>query len=154
MKNLLKKIALLSLAMMVFGCSKDCPASESTPANYSILGVWKTTSGVRNGVELYGGSNIMKSEATFYFSNGATSSTSYSDSNFNTQYSSLEGTYAVQGSNINFTNCKTFDANNTLTAQNISFTGQIILLTATELQIKILNTPNQGDVYIKKYVRL
>ena len=40
------------------------------------------------------------------------------------------------------------------TINNVSFTGQIILLTATELQIKILNYPNVNDVYVKKYVRL
>ena len=153
MKNLFKKIAILSIAMVVFGCSKD-ETQAPTPANYSILGVWKTTSAVKNGVETYGGSNNVKSEATFYFSNGATKSISYSDSNFNTQYSSLEGTYAVQGSNINFTNCIVYLNTNNTTINNVSFTGQIILLTATELQIKILNYPNVNDVYVKKYVRL
>jgi hypothetical protein len=153
MKNLFKKFAILSLAIIVFGCSKD-ETPTPTPANYSILGIWKTTSGVKNGVEMYGGSNIIKSEATTFYSNGFTQSLSFSDSNFSTRYSSLEGTYVVQNSNINFTNCSVYNANNTLTAQNVSLNGQIILLTATELQIKILNYPNTNDIYIKKYVRL
>ena len=151
MKNLFKKIAILSIAMVVFGCSKD---EAPTPANYSILGIWKTTSGVKNGVEMYGGSNIIKSEATTFYSNGLTQSYSFSDSNFSTQYSSLSGTYAVQSSNINFTNCSVYLNTNNTTINNLSFTGQIILLTATELQIKILNYPNVNDVYVKKYVRL
>ncbi len=154
MKNLFKKIAILSVAMLVFGCSKDdCPTTEPTPANYSILGIWKTTSIIKNGVEQFGGSNTVKSEITYFFSeSNLTQSESYSDSNFTNLYIKSVGTYTKSSNSLNMT-ANVYNSSNVIILSNISTSSEITLLNATELQIKTLNYPSPNDVYIKKYVR-
>lgn len=139
--------------MLVFGCSKDCPASEPTLANYSILGVWKTTSAVKNGVEIFGGSNTVKSEMTYFISDGSTISYSYTDTNFTNLNIKSVGTYTKSSNTLNMT-ANVYNSSNTLILQNVSTSSEITLLSATELQLKTLNYPSANDVYIKKYVRL
>jgi len=154
MKNLFKKIAILGIALIAFGCSKDSPASESTPANYSILGIWKTTSAVKNGVEQFGGSNTVKSEVTYFFSqSNLTQSESYSDSNFTNLVLKSVGNYTKSSNTLNMTS-NVYNSSNTLLYSNVTTSSEITLLSATELQIKTLNYPSPNDVYIKKYVRL
>jgi hypothetical protein len=150
MKNLFKKIAILSIAMMVFGCSKD---DTSTPANYSILGVWKTTSSVKNGVETFGGSNTVKSEMTYFISDGSVLTYSYTDSNFTNLLISSDGTYIKSSNTLNMT-ANVYNSSNVLTNPNVSTSSEITLLSGTELQLKTLNYPSANNVYIKKYVRL
>lgn len=150
MKNLFKKIAILSVAIVVFGCSKD--DAPTTPVDYSILGIWKTTSAVKNGVETFGGSNTVKSEQTFFISDGSVLTYSYTDLNFNALYIKSAGTYTKSSKNIIMT-ANVYDSSNILIRSNVSTSSEIILLNATELQIKILNYPAANDVYVKKYVR-
>ena len=149
-KNLFKKFAILSIIVIVFGCSKD---DTSTPANYSILGIWKTTSSVKNGVEIFGGSNTVKSEMTYFISDGSVLTYSFTDSNFTNKYISSDGTYTKSSNTLNMT-ANIYNSSNTLILQNVSTSSEITLLNATELQLKILNYPSANDVYIKKYVRL
>lgn len=154
MKNLLKKIAILSIAMLVFGCSKDdCPTTEPTPANYSITGIWKTTSAVKNGVELFGGSNTIKSEVTYFYNQGNyTESFTYSNPNYTNEIGSSEGTYTKSSNTLNMT-LNIYNGSGALTNPNVSISSEITLLNANELQLKTINFPLQNDVYVKKLVR-
>jgi hypothetical protein len=151
MKNLLKNMAILSIAMIFFGCSKD--ETPTSTANYSILGMWTTTSSVLNGVEQFGGSNTVKTELTVFWSIGGRVETySYSDLNATNLYRRSNGTYTKSSNNLNMT-ANVYNSSNVLLQSNFSTSSEIILLSATELQIKTLNYPSPNDVYIKKYIR-
>lgn len=148
MKKLIYGISFALVATMLFSCSKD-----AAPANYSILGIWQTTSASKNGVEQFGGANTVKSELTYFVSDGSTVSYSYTDSNFNNLYLQSVGTYSKSSKTLNMT-ANVYNSSNTLILQNVSVSADITLLNANELQIKIFNYPSANDVYIKKYVRL
>ena len=91
----MKKILLgLLLPFLLQSCSND--SSSSSSDTYSIEGTWKTTSTVFNGVEIFGGTDIIKSELTNFDAGGNFDAQSYSDSNYSNLHSYSEGTYTLQ----------------------------------------------------------
>jgi hypothetical protein len=139
------------IAIFFLSCSADSNSSD-TPEVYSIVGIWKTTSSVLNGVERFGGSNPIKSELNYINANGTLSTQSYSDTNYTNVAAYSSGTYSLpNASTINSSVNSYSSAGALLGSYNTS--GQIQLLNATQLQIKILNYPAVNDVYIQKFVR-
>ena len=72
---------ILLIPFLLLSCSKDSD-STVTPTTYSVLGLWKTTSAVLNGVEKFGGANTVKSETYYFYDNGNLDTDSYSDTNY------------------------------------------------------------------------
>lgn len=142
---------LLLVSFLILSCSKDSPSSIA-PATYSVVGLWKTTSAVLNGVEKLGGTNPVKSEMYYFNANGSLSTQSYSDTNYTTLLSYSTGTYSLPNtSTINMTANAYNSTGTLLSAYNVSC--QVQLINSTELQVKILNYPAANDVYVKKFVR-
>ena len=139
---------LLLIPFLLLSCSKD----SSSSANYSIVGMWETRSSVLNGVEIHGGTNTIKSEHWYFYNDGSFESESYTDSNFGNVYAYSLGTYTLpSNSTLNLT-AQQYTATGVLSN---SFNGsiQVVKLNASQLELKILNYPNQNDVYIKKFIK-
>jgi hypothetical protein len=117
-----------------------------------VVGFWKTTSAVLNGVEKFGGSNPVKSELYYFDANGDLSTQSYSDINYSTVISYSTGEYTLpNASTINLW-ANAYNSNGTLLSQ-YNGSCQVQLINATKLEIKFLNYPTANDVYIKKFIR-
>ena len=117
-----------------------------------MVGFWKTTSSVLNGVEKFGGTNPVKSEAYYFNANGTLSTQSYSDTNYSTLISYSTGTYTLPNTSTINMSANAYNPNGTLLSPyNVSC--QVQLINATNLEIKILNYPAANDVYVKKFVR-
>ena len=145
----MKKIVLgLLLSFLLQSCSNDSSSSDT----YSIEGTWKTTSTVFNGVETFGGTNIIKSQLTNFDAGGNFDAQSYSDSNYSNLHSYCEGTYTFQSATTFNISANAFNSSDVLTGTyNVSC--QILKLNATQLEIKITNLPNPNDVSVKKFIR-
>ena len=142
---------IVLMAVLFLSCNEDSNSTD-TPESFSIVGVWKTTSSVLNGVERFGGSNPIKSELNYFNANGTLSTQSYSDINYTTLAAYSNGTYSLpNASTINSSVNSYYPSGALLGSYNIS--AQIQLLNATQLQIKVLNYPALNDVYIQKFVR-
>jgi hypothetical protein len=142
---------VLLIPFLFLSCSKDSTSPE-VPATFSVVGFWKTTSSVLNGVEKFGGTNPVKSEAYYFDTNGTLSTQSYSDANYSTLISYSTGTYTLPNASTINMSANAYNPNGTLLSPyNVSC--QVQLINATQLQIKILNFPAANDVYIKKFVR-
>ena len=145
---------LLLVSLLIISCSKDSTTTDTpaTPATYSVVGFWKTTSSVLNGVEKFGGTNPVKSEAYYFNANGTLSTQSYSDTNYSTLISYSTGTYTLPNTSTINMSANAYNPNGTLLSPyNVSC--QVQLINATNLEIKILNYPAANDVYVKKFVR-
>jgi hypothetical protein len=142
---------LLLVSLLIISCSKDSTTPDS-PATYIVVGFWKTTSSVLNGVEKFGGTNLVKSEAYYFNANGTLSTQSYSDTNYSTLLSYSTGTYTLPNTSTINMSANAYNPNGTLLSPyNVSC--QVQLINATNLEIKILNYPAANDVYVKKFVR-
>jgi hypothetical protein len=142
---------IIFVSFLTLSCSKDSPSTEA-PATYSVVGFWKTTSAVLNGVEKLGGTNPVKSEMYYFNANGSLSTQSYSDTNYTNLLSYSTGTYTLPTtSTINMIANAYNSTGSLLSTYNVSC--QIQLINSTELQVKILNYPAANDVYVKKFVR-
>ena len=145
----MKKIVLgLLLPFLLSSCSKD----SSSSANYSIVGMWETRSSVLNGVEIHGGTNTIKSEHWEFNNDGSFESESYTDSNFGNVYRYSLGTYTLPSNSTLNLSAEEYTASDVLSN---SFNGsiQVVKLNASQLELKILNYPNQNDVFIKKFIK-
>jgi hypothetical protein len=141
---------IIFLSFFILSCSKD--SSSEKPPTYSVVGFWKTTSAVLNGVEKFGGSNPVKSELYYFDANGDLSTQSYSDINYSTVISYSTGEYTLpNASTINLW-ANAYNSNGTLLSQ-YNGSCQVQLINATKLEIKFLNYPTANDVYIKKFIR-
>jgi len=142
---------VILISFLFLSCSKDS-SSSGTPATYSVIGFWKTTSAVLNGVEKFGGTNPVKSEVYYFNANGNLSTNSYSDTNYTTSVGFGTGTYTIPNPSTINMSANVYNSSATfLASYNISC--QVILINATELQVKILNYPVANDIYVKKFVR-
>ena len=142
---------LLLITFLFLSCSKDS-SSSNEQENYSVVGVWKTTSSVLNGVERFGGSNPIKSELNYLNANGTLSIQSYSDTNYTNLVINSNGTYSLPNSSTINMNVNLFSASGT-SLGSYTISGQIQLINATQLEIKVLNYPAVNDVYIQKFVK-
>jgi hypothetical protein len=139
---------LLLIPFLFLSCSKD----SSSSANYSIEGMWETRSSVLNGVELHGGTNTIKSEHWYFYNDGSFESESYTDSNFGNVYIYSLGTYTPpSNSTLNLT-AEEYTASGVL-VNSFNKSIQVVKLNASQLELKILNYPNQNDVYVKKFIK-
>jgi len=145
------KFILLLIPFMFLSCSKDSDSTE-TPVTYSVLGLWKTTSAVLNGVEKIGGTNPVKSELTYFNTNGTFRNEGYSDANYTTLSGYATGTFTIPTtSTINMIG-NAYNASNTLlTSYNLNW--EVVSINATELQVKVRNYPAANDVYVKKFTK-
>ena len=142
---------VLLIPFLLLSCSKDSD-STVTPTTYSVVGLWKTTSAVLNGVEKFGGANPVKSETYNFYENGDLDTDSYSDTNYTALYGYSIGTYTIPNtSTINLSAAAYNSSGTFLATYNVSC--QVLLINATQLQVKILNYPAANDVYVKKFVR-
>jgi hypothetical protein len=142
---------VLLIPFLLLSCSKDS-ASPETPTTYSVLGLWKTTSAVLNGVEKFGGTNPVKSETYYFYPNGNLDTDSYSDTNYTTLVSYSTGTFTIPSTSTLNLSAAAYNPSGTfLASYNVSC--QVLLINATQLQVKILNYPAANDVYVKKFVR-
>ena len=145
---------VLLIPFLFLSCSKDSasPVTPVTPAAYSVVGFWKTTSSVLNGVELFGGTNPVKSEGYYFDANGSFSTQSYTDTNYTNLYSYSTGTFAIpRTSTINLEGNEYSSSDVFINSYNLSC--QVVKLNATQLEIKVLNYPAANDIYVKKFVR-
>lgn len=147
----INRILVLLISILFLSCSNDS-ASTEIPATYSVIGLWKTTSAVLNGVEKFGGTNPVKSETYYFNANGDLDTDSYSDTNYaNVVGYSIGIHYSTDPSTLNLFS-DTYNSSGTfLGTYNLSC--QVLLINATQLQIKILNYPAPNDVYVKKFIR-
>ena len=144
-------IVVLLIPFLLLSCSKDSTSSE-TPPTYSVLGLWKTTSAVLNGVEKFGGANTVKSETYYFYDNGNLETDSYSDTNYTTLVSYSTGTFTIPNTSTLNLSAAAYNSSGTyLASYNLSC--QVLLINANQLQVKILNYPAANDVYVKKFVR-
>ena len=144
-------ITLLLIPFLFLSCSKDSGSSE-TPTTYSVLGLWKTTSAVLNGVEKFGGTNPVKSETYYFYANGNLDTDSYSDTSYTTSVGYSIGTYTIPNTSTLNLSAASYNSSGTfLASYNVSC--QVLLINATQLQVKILNFPAANDVYVKKFIR-
>jgi len=142
---------VLLIPFLLLSCSKDSD-STVTPTTYSVVGLWKTTSSVLNGVEYFGGANTVKSETYLFYANGEFDVDSYSDTNYTALFGFSTGTYTIPNtSTINLSAAAYNSSGTFLATYNVSC--QVLLINATQLQVKILNFPAANDVYVKKFVR-
>lgn len=142
---------VLLIPFLLLSCSKDSD-SPVTPTTYSVVGLWKTTSSVLNGVEYFGGANTVKSETYHFYENGDLETDSYSDTNYTALYIFSIGTFTIPNTSTINVSADTYNSLGTyLATYNLSC--QVLLINATQLQIKILNYPAANDVYVKKFVR-
>ena len=142
---------VLLIPFLLLSCSKDSD-STVTPTTYSVVGLWKTTSAVLNGVEKFGGANPVKSETYYFYENGDLDTDSYSDTNYTALVGFSIGTYTIPNtSTINLSAAAYNSSGTFLATYNVSC--QVLLINATQLQVKILNYPAANDVYVKKFVR-
>ena len=142
---------VLLIPFLLLSCSKDSD-STVTPTTYSVLGLWKTTSAVLNGVEKFGGANTVKSETYYFYDNGNLDTDSYSDTNYTALVSYSTGTFTIPNtSTLNLAAAAYSSSGTYLASYNVSC--QVLLINATQLQVKILNYPAANDVYVKKFVR-
>jgi hypothetical protein len=150
----MKKLNYLFLLIpfLLLSCSKDSGSSTTPAPTYSVVGLWKTTSAVLNGVEKFGGNNPVKSETYYFNSNGSLTTQSYSDTNYSNLYGSSTGTYSIPSSSTIILNANAYNAAGSFLG-SYNQSCQVLLLSATELQIKTLNYPAANDVYIKKFIR-
>ena len=149
----MKKISyfLLAISFLLLSCSKDSSPAPTAPT-YSVQGLWKTTSSVLNGVEIFGGTNTVKSEMYYFNTDGSFSTQSYSDTNYSTLYGSGTGTYTLPSTSTLNMSANAYSANGSyLATYNVS--SEVLLLNANQLQIKVFNFPAANDVYVKKFVR-
>ena len=143
---------ILLVSFLTLSCSKDSPPETATPASYSVVGLWKTTSAVLNGVERFGGTNPVKSELYNFNANGVLNTQSYSDNNYTTVIGYSTGGYTLpNASTINMW-ANAYNPNGSLLSQ-YNLSCQVQLINATNLEIKILNYPAANDVYVKKFIR-
>jgi hypothetical protein len=144
---------LLSLSFFLFlSCSEDSDPTPPPAVNYSVQGLWKTTSAKLNGVEKFGGTNTVKSELNYFNADGSLSTQSYSDTNFSTLISYSTGTFTLPNSSTVNMNANAYSPSGALIG-SYNFSSQVQLINATQLELKTLNYPAVNDIYIKKYVR-
>lgn len=142
---------VLLISFLFLSCSKDSD-SPVTPANYSVQGLWKTVSAVLNGVEKFGGTNTVKSELNYFNANGSLRTESYSDTNYTTLIGFSTGTYSIPTTSTINMSANVYNSSSSLVS-SYNLNCQVLLINATELQVKILNYPAANDIYIKKFVR-
>ena len=146
---------VLLISFLLLSCSKDSDSTVPvplTPTTYSVVGLWKTTSAVLNGVEKIGGANPVKSETYNFYENGDLDTDSYSDTNYTALYGYSIGTYKIPNTSTINLSADAYNSSGTfLATYNVSC--QVLLINATQLQVKILNYPAANDVYVKKFVR-
>lgn len=142
---------LLLVSLLIISCSKDSTTND-TPATYSVVGIWKTTSAKLNGVEKFGGTNPVKSETTNFNSNGSLNTQSYSDTNYATLYSYSTGTYTIPNTSTINMSANAYTSSGALISP-YNFSCEVLLINATQLQLKILNYPAANDIYIKTFVK-
>ena len=148
----MKKIVLsLLITFLLQSCSND--SSSTSSDTYSIEGTWKTTSTLVNGVEKFGGTNIIKSELTNFDADGNFDAQSYSDTNYINLYSYLEGTYTFQSATTLNLSGNQYNPSGELTLTNSNISCQILKLNATQLEIKLTNLPSPNVVSVKKFIR-
>ncbi len=149
----MKKLNYLFLLVpfLLLSCSKDS-TSSGTPTTYSVVGYWKTTSAVLNGVEKFGGSNPVKSESYFFDANGNFDTDSYSDTNYTNLVGYSTGTYTIPNTSTINLSAYAYNPSGTFTG-SYNFSCEVLLINATQLQIKVLNYPSANDVYVKKFIR-
>ena len=141
----------LLIPFLLLSCSKDSTTTE-TPTTYSVVGFWKTTSAVLNGVELFGGSNPVKSEIYYFDANGSFETESFTDINYANLISYSTGTYTIPNTSTVNLFANAYSSSGTLyDTYNVSC--EVLLINATQLHVKVLNYPSANDVYIKKFVR-
>jgi hypothetical protein len=147
----MKKIVLgLLLPFLLQSCSND--SSSSSSDTYSIEGTWKTTSTVVNGVENFGGTNIIKSELTYFYAGGDFYTEAYTDTNYSNLRSYSEGTYTFQSASTFNLSANAYNSSDVLTGiYNVSC--QILKLNATQLEIKVTNLSNPNEVSVKKFIK-
>jgi hypothetical protein len=135
---------VLLIPFLLLSCSSD--SDSQGPTSYSVQGLWKTTSAVLNGVEIFGGTNPVKSELNYF----------NADYSFNTNFSTLlsysTGTYSLPSSSTINISANAYNASNVLIG-SYNFPAEVILINATQLHIKVLNYPSANDVYVKKFIR-
>lgn len=141
----------LLIPFLLLSCSKDS-ASAETPATYSVTGLWKTTSSVLNGVELFGGTNPIKSETYYFNADGNLNTYSYSDINYSNLSAYSIGTYALPSTSTLNVSQNSYNSSGTFISTN-NLSCQVLLINATQLELKVLNYPAANNVYVKKFVR-
>jgi hypothetical protein len=142
---------LLLVSLLIISCSKDSTTPD-TPATYSVVGIWKTTSALLNGVEKFGGANPVKSETSNFNANGSLNTQSYSDTNYATLLGYSTGTYTIPNTSTINMSANAYSSSGALTG-SYNLSCQVLLINATQLQIKVLNYPAANDIYIKTFVR-
>lgn len=148
-------VSALILVMSFSSCDKD---SETTTApdtsKYSLVGVWKTTSAVLNGVEKIGGANPVDSEYYYIFEGGYIYTESFSDSNFNTLYGESFGNYTnLTTSSLNITGIAYFVESPDIAPIEFDIDCDVLKINANELHIKYRDYPTLGANYVKKLVK-
>lgn len=139
---------LLLIPFLLLSCSKDSSSSET----YSIQGTWKTTSAVLNGVQIFGGTNTIKSEKYFFYANGDFDTESFTDTNYNNLYSYSLGTYTLPSTSTLILSADVYSPSDVF-IDSYNLSCQVVKLNATQLELKVLNFPNPNDVYVKKFIR-
>jgi hypothetical protein len=119
-----------------------------------LVGVWKTTSAVLNGVEQIGGANLVDSEYYYFYAGGYIDTESFSDSNFATLYSSSYGTYTLPTTStiVSISDVFSIDSQTPLLT-DYPLTCDVLKINASELQIKFRDYPTPGANYVKKLVK-
>lgn len=143
---------VLLIPFLLLSCSKDSD-SPVTPTTYSVVGLWKTTSSVLNGVEYFGGANTVKSETYLFYANGEFDVDSYSDTNYTALFSYAYGTYTIPNTSTINLSADEYNSSDVLINTYNNLSCQVVKLNATQLEIKILNFPNPNNIYVKKFVR-
>ena len=148
---------VLLFLFLLTSCSKDSDSvSNENLSNYSVVGEWKTTSAVLNGVQKIGGTNPVKSEQTSFDANGDlfTASCSNPTWNENDVFAVSFGTWSVIGtSTLNLNeDAYYYPSFDIIGSYNINC--EVLKINATQLEIRINNFPNPNDIYIKKFTKI
>ena len=152
-------VSALILVMSFSSCDKDSettPVTEEKPdtSKYSLVGVWKTTSAVLNGVEKIGGANPVDSEFNYIYEEGIIYSVAYSDSNSTTLYGYSYGFYTnLTTSAFNIKGAASFVESPDLEPTEFDIDCDVLKINASELQIKYRDYPTPGANYVKKFVK-
>ena len=148
---------VLLISFLFLSCSEDSDSvSNENLFNFSIVGEWKTTSAVLNGVQKIGGTNRAQSELTLFEATGDLTTATCSNPTFSIDnvYAFSEGIWSANVATSTLTQIATaydYPASNIIGTYNINC--EVVKINATELVLKIRNYPNANDVYVKKYTR-
>jgi hypothetical protein len=148
---------VLLFLFLLSSCSKDSDSvSNENLSNYSVVGEWKTTSAVLNGVQKLGGTNPLKSERTFFDADGTLFTASCSNPTFNEidVFAISSGTWSVIGTSTLNQNADAYYYPSLDIIGSYNINCEVLKINATQLEIRINNFPNPNDIYIKKFTKI